>query len=568
MKQKYLILAIIAMLLSSCSSNRNDIKIDIYQTSDVHGAIFPFDFIKNEKDSTSLAQVYGFIKTQRADSTKSTFLFDNGDILQGQPTVYYSNFIDTTKANIVARVMNYMKYDAGTVGNHDIEPGHAVYDKIKNEFKFPWLAANAVIKGTDEPYFQPYAFFIVNGIKIVVIGLITPSIPNWLPPTIYEGIEFTDMEEAARHWVEVAKAKQNPDIIIGMFHSGVGDSTAGELAENASKKIAMEVPGFDAIFCGHDHHEDMEAIKNVNGDTVWLLDPASRANYLSHVSIDMKWNKSTKKYDKKLSADMINISGLPADSDFIKTFQPDFDIIKNYVNQDVAFLEEPLTDENLFYGNNKFLDLIHKVQLEISGADISFSAPLQAHLNIPKGELKVSDLFKLYRYENLLYTMELSGQEIKNYLEYSYSLWVETMKTDKDEMFVYKEGTKQFKNPYYNFDDADGINYTVDLQKPVGERVKISGLANGKPFDLNAKYKVAINSYRGNGGGGHLTLGAKIPKEEITKRILKSTDKDLRFYMMEYLKAQKDISLEVTNNWKFIPEKFVEAERKRNKDVK
>ncbi len=127
------------------------VKLKLIETSDVHGSIFPWDFTNDKATSASLAQVYTYVEEQRADKSQSVILLDNGDILQGQPLVYYYNFEDTKTGHICASVMNYMKYDAATVGNHDIEPGHPVYDKIVKEFNFPWMAANAVDTKTGEP---------------------------------------------------------------------------------------------------------------------------------------------------------------------------------------------------------------------------------------------------------------------------------------------------------------------------------------------------------------------------------------------------------------------------------
>ena len=154
------------------------VKLKLIETSDVHGSLFPWNFITDKPAPTSLAQVYTYVEEQRADKSQSVILLDNGDILQGQPLVYYYNFEDTKTEHICASVMNYMKYDAATIGNHDIEPGHPVYDKLAKEFKFPWLAANAVDTKTGEPYFKPYTILNRNGVKIAVLGLITPGNPD------------------------------------------------------------------------------------------------------------------------------------------------------------------------------------------------------------------------------------------------------------------------------------------------------------------------------------------------------------------------------------------------------
>ena len=199
------------LFILSLTINAQTVKLKFIETTDVHGSIFPYDFIKDKQTSTSLSQVYTYIKQEREKKDQFVILLDAGDILQGQPVVYYYNFERTSEKHIVAQVMNYMKYDAGTVGNHDIEPGHSVYDKIKKEFNFPWLAANAVNVKTGKPYFLPYKILNKGGIKIAVLGLITPGIPMWLPKNIWSGIDFKDMIKTAKKWVKIIKEKEKHD---------------------------------------------------------------------------------------------------------------------------------------------------------------------------------------------------------------------------------------------------------------------------------------------------------------------------------------------------------------------
>lgn len=560
------ILAGILMILATCNTPKPEqMKLKIFQTTDVHGAIFPFDFIQNTEKSTSLAQVYQYIDKQRQQTNQQVVLLDNGDILQGQPTVYYYNFEDTTSQHLLARVMNFMGYDAGTVGNHDIEAGHAVYDKFVQELNFPWLAANAVNTKTEEPYFVPYTIINKEGVKIAILGLVTPGIPQWLPENIWSGMRFDDMIETARKWVKIIQQQENPDVLIGLFHSGI-DATYGNadaaapLNENATKLVAEQVSGFDIIMAGHDHKKVNQLVKNPEGKEVVLIDPQSSARSLAEITIDLKWNKKEQRYDKQIKSELIDISTIEASKEFMSTFAAEYNQIQKYVSQEVAYFEKSINSQSAYFQDNELIDLIHGVQLELTGADISFAAPLSFQTQLDSGALYVRDMFKIYRYENLLYTMQLSGKEIKDFLEYSYAGWMNTMQTKNDEMLKYKtdtEGKKLFATSFYNFDSAEGITYTVDLSKPEGNRVTILGMQNGNAFSIEKKYKVAINSYRGNGGGGHLINGAGIASDSLSSRILASTEKDLRYYIMQNLKNKKNISPTRSNNWKVIPEAWI-----------
>ncbi len=215
-----LFISILLLIAAFTAFAQRQVTIKVLQTSDVHGALFPYDFIRNTPTDGSLARVYTYVKQERSNTNQQVILLDNGDILQGQPTVYYSNFIDSTNPNIVSQMLNYMGYDAATVGNHDIETGPGVYRKVERESSFPWLAANAVSTTTGKPAFKPYVVLERNGIRIAVLGLITPGIPKWLPKILWPNMQFNDMVESARYWVKYIQKKEKPQVIIGLFHSG------------------------------------------------------------------------------------------------------------------------------------------------------------------------------------------------------------------------------------------------------------------------------------------------------------------------------------------------------------
>lgn len=560
---------LILLILVSCSVTRNK-NISIIESTDIHGVILPYDFIEKEKLNVSMASSYDYIKKIRKVKD-GVVLLDNGDNLQGQPEVYYYNFIDTVTTHFMAESMNFMGYDAGTVGNHDIETGHAVYDRLVREYNFPLLAANAVDKKTGEPYFNPYKIIVKDGIKIAVFGMVTPAIPTWLPEELYSGIEFKDMVQTAEKWMPVL-LKEKPDLIVGLFHSG-WDRSEGNLRqinnsnENGSAAVAYNVPGFDIIFNGHDHKVANEKFVNSMGDTVLILNGGSRSEKLAEADISFSPRKDNGKKIKKISGSIINVADYAPDSEFIDKFSAQNKIIGEYVNRVIGNSSATISSREAYFGSSAFIDMIHRIQLEITGADISFAAPLSFDVRINKGPITVGDMFKLYRFENFLYTMTMSGEEVRKYIEYSYAGWLNTMKgpddlllklrTGKDGKPVMTNGKAWFRNQSYNFDSAAGINYLVDVSKPEGSRVTITGFTDGRIFERNKTYKVAVNSYRGNGGGGHFTEGAGIPQAELRKRLIKSTDRDLRYYILKSIEEKKSINPEPLNNWKIIPEKWV-----------
>ena len=179
-------------------------------------------------------------------------------------------------------------------------------------------------------------------------------------------------------------------------------------------------------------------------------------------------------------------------------------------------------------------------------------------------------MFKLYKYENQLYVMRLTGKEIRRHLEMSYDLWVNTMKSPDDHLLLLDQQTQGdqqrlgFKNFSFNSDSAAGIDYEVDVTKPDGEKVRILGMSNGEPFDENKWYKVAVNSYRGNGGGELLTRGAGIPKDSLESRIIWRSERDQRYYLMQEIEKMGTVDAKPNNNWRFVPEEWVKPAAERD----
>ena len=594
-----LMFSIFSSLLSlfSCKP-KGEINFTIVETTDIHGMIFPYNFITDREENTSMAHISSYIKKLKSEG-KTVLLLDNGDTLQGQPTVYYYNFVATNKKHIWAEVLNYMNYDIVTMGNHDIEAGHTVYDKIVKEIKAPVIVANLINEKTKEPYFKPYSIIKKSGIKIAVLGMIEPAIERQLPKILYEGIRVEDMIECAKKWIKIIKEKEKPDLIIGLFHSGANYTEDKEKYknENASQLVAQEVDGFDIIFVGHDHQgwsgkgydeitkQKTKDVKSPSGKIVPIYGGVNAARLIASVDVRMIYDKETKKWNIDFNGELIEPSKFEADKEFLNRFNDYKDEIKIWVERDIGELNTKLTSDEAMFGDSYFLSFIHNLQFEIAKkelgekADISFAAPLSKDAVLNIGKVKVRDMFNLYPYENFFYVMRLTGKQIKDIMEYSYCRQFNRMTNINEHLIYFKRdasGNLIFNNRYnsydtltqtYNYESFGGLNYIVDVRKGYGERVNIISMSDGSNFDLNKEYKIAINSYRGSGGGGHLTQGAKIDLKTLQNMdlVIKSTDKDLRFYMMKWFEEQTNsITVEKLNNWKVIPEDYLKAGRERD----
>lgn len=552
--------------LGAHGAAKKEVVLNIIETSDVHGSYFPYNFITRKQQNGSLARLSSLVNERRSQYKDAFMLVDNGDILQGQPIAYYYNYIDTKTEHVCASMLNYLRYDLGNMGNHDVEPGHAVYDRWVSLCKFPVLGANIIDTRTNKPYLPPYKVLEREGVKVAVLGMITPAIPSWLPEQLWSGLRFDDMETTARYWVKIIKEKENPDIIIGLFHAGPEGNQLGDAIENGSEIVARNVPGFDVVFMGHDHQRHCRKVVNAAGDSVLITGPSNAARCVSDVMIKVV-KKNGKLVKKEVSGQITELDAYPVDQTFMKTFDPQYKATLDFVSRKIGRMSSTISSKDAFFGPSAFIDLLHQLQMDLTGAEISFCAPLSPTAEIKEGDIYVSDMFNLYRYENMLYTMKLSGKEIKGFLEMSYAQWTNQMKSASDHLLLLddsKSGFGRFKNPTFNFDSAAGIIYTVDVTKPEGSRVDIKSMADGTPFQMDKIYKVAINSYRGNGGGDLLTKGAGIPKKELKSRIVTSTEKDLRYYLMKRIEEKKQLDPKPLNQWKFIPEEWTVPAAKRD----
>ena len=539
------------------------VTLRIVETSDVHGAFFPYNFTERRDMSGTMARVSSYIKRQRKEMGNRLILLENGDILQGQPTCYYTNFVATDKPNIAAEVVNYLKYDAQTFGNHDVEVGHKVYDKWIKELDCPTLGANIINTETGKPYVDPYLIIEREGVRVAILGMLTPAIPNWLHQNLWTGMRFEEMVSCAKRWVKILREQEKADVVIGLFHSGWdGGIVTDEYDEDATQKVAEQVEGLDVIFFGHDHRERNTTVKNV-----LCLDPSCNAQKVAVATIQVSGGKVISK-----KGELVDVTKEPLDEDFMRHFQPRIDEVKAFVERKIGLFNDNMLSRDAFFGPAAFVDLIHQLQLEHTGADVSFTAPLTFNSEIKAGPVYQSDMFKLYRFENGIYVVRMTGKEIRNFLEMSYDQWVNTMTSPDDHIMLLAPkvaGDNQrenFKNFTFNFDSAAGIDYVVDVTKPNGQKVHILQLSNGQPFDENAWYRVAMNSYRGNGGGELLVRGAGIPLDSIPQRIEYQSERDQRHYLTEKIEREGSITPKALNNWRFIPEAWalpaIERDRK------
>ena len=414
-------LVCLMMFMSSLGavSKTRDVTFYWVNTSDVHSSIFCYDYLKNKPTKGGLSAVYSYVENLRKEHPNHVICTDNGDCLQGQPIAYYYNFIDTVSPHLITEAMNAMKYDCGTIGNHDIETGHAVYDRWIRELNYPMLGANVIDVRTNKPYLKPYHIIERDGVRIAVLGMTTPAIPNWLPETLWKGLYFEDILESTRKWVDYIQKKEKPHLLVGLFHSGLdGGIVTDKYCENATKMVVEQVAGFDMILYGHDHMYAVNTYQNPLGEEVPVIGPTSMGARVAQAEIHLTM-KGKRIVSKKIVGSTPLITGYDETNTilFEEQFRDERKALEDWMDMPIGEIDSTICERNAFFGSSHFIDMIHELQLKLTGADVSFAAPLSYDSKISKGQLSIRNMFSLYKYENFLYTMRMTGAEIKSFLE-------------------------------------------------------------------------------------------------------------------------------------------------------
>ncbi|MDD4058460.1 MAG: 5'-nucleotidase C-terminal domain-containing protein [Bacteroidales bacterium] len=559
MRYRILLTLLLLVFLTSCNNRKVEdgiYEFSIFSTNDIHGKIFPFDYIDSLPLKFSLSSAVTVINERRKILGKNNIiLIDNGDHLQGDNSVFYYNYIDTSSNHLFSDIVSWLGYDAVVVGNHDIEAGHSVYDRLFSQEGVPYVAANIINLKRGLPYFEPYKIINKGGIKIAIIGMTNPNIKKWLSEDLWSGMEFEEILPSLQRWVDLIKRKEKPDIIIAALHAGLGETEVYEI-ENPSRYVALNTNGIDMVFAAHDHKTTSEMIYK-GTDSVLLMAGGGRASAISRADVKVEF-KNNVIINKKIEGTVISLEGIEPDSGFLNDFKDQFNSIKRFTTAKIGKLLNSIKSKEAYTGPSSYIDMIHSMQLSNSGADISFAAPLSYNVIIEPKELNFQDMFNIYPFENQLYVINLTGFEIKNYLEFSYSKWINKFPSESGHLLKintngYGERSK-FLNPYFNFDSAAGILYEVDIRKGDGERIDIISMSDESPFDLNKTYTVALSSYRANGGGDLLQRGCNLTKIEMEQRIVKKMG-DIRELLYNQIKRDGFIEATPLNHWKFIPEK-------------
>lgn len=539
-------------------------KLHIYFTTDVHGNYYVGDLGVRHKGRGGLPAVFSLVTQTVTRGEDAVLLLDGGDLLQGDLPAFCQNYLTPAaeRGRDIARMMDYIGYDAAVVGNHDIEAGTEVVKTFASHCGFPVLAANIVDETTGEPVFEPYAVFHRGGWNVAVVGFCTNAIPLWVPRDRWEGLRFEDMVESAQRWIPYIRETVRPDLLVGVIHSGLeGGLDCYGYRENEVRHVVETVGGMDVVLYGHDHHANLHTLTDPTGAHILCVNPGCSVLGVADVVVSENETEGQPPHIAALVHDTRRLRD-QATLDFSIHFKNEFKVLKQRTDTVVGRISADIHIADAFFGPSAYVDFMQQVMLEESGADVAFAAPLYFGGNVPAGDLTLATLAGLYHLDDRLFVLKMTGEEIRRYLERSYAAWIAGMSSPDDPLFLLvKTDEKQnrwfFQNYLFNFDSAAGVRYTVDVTKPEGERVLISSMADGTPFQLDRIYQVCMTGYRASGGGELITKGAGIEKSELDGRIERKLSGYILDALTSYFQSHPVVNPVPQQLWSFVPADWV-----------
>ncbi|ANS49995.1 2', 3'-cyclic nucleotide 2'-phosphodiesterase [Bacillus thuringiensis] len=580
------------------NTGESTVNLRILETSDIHVNLMNYDYYQTKTDNkVGLVQTATLVNKAR-EEVKNSVLFDDGDALQGTPLGDYvankikdsKNRVDPSYTHPLYRVMNLMKYDVISLGNHEFNYGLDYLKEVTSKTKIPVINSNVYRDDhdgndeNDEHYFdRPYHILekeVVDEagqkqiVKIGVMGFVPPQIMNWDKANLEGQVKAKDIVETAKKMVPKMKA-EGADVIVALAHSGVDKSGYNVGMENASYYLT-EVPGVNAVLMGHSHTE----VKDVfNGVPVVM--PGVFGSNLGIIDMQLKKVNGTWEVQKDQSKPQLrpiaDSKGNPlveSDQKLVNEIKDEHEKTIEYVNTHVGETKAPINSYFSLVQDDPSVQIVTNaqkwyVEQELKKPEyekikdipvLSAGAPFKAggrngatyYTDIPAGTLAIKNVADLYVYPNTLYAVKVNGAQVKEWLEMSAGQFNQINPKPKEKIEQQLVNTGY---PTYNFDIIDGLKYEIDVTQPAkydkdGKVVNantnriVNMTYEGKPVADDQEFIVATNNYRGS--------SKTFPGVSEGEVIYQSQD-ETRQIIVKYMQETPAINPTADQNWTFKP---------------
>ena len=527
--------------------------VTVLATTDLHGYLYPADYVTGKPAARGLARLATLIRTAQAESPNH-LLIDCGDTIQGSPMEYvYQTFVRTGKDPLdlpppaglsgdpMMLAMNRLRYDAMTVGNHEYNFGPKNLERARAEARFPWISANTTVApgGIERP-FAPYIVKTVGGVKVAVIGLTTPAVPDWEKPENLGSYRFGGAVEAVQAAAADLRKKEHPDLILVAAHAGLGRNLKTlepeEPDENVVYEIARKVPELDAIVFGHSHRE----LESASVGKVLVVQPKNWGMSLARIDFMLERKAGIWRVTSKHARLIPVTASTPAAPDILAIGRPYHEWAERYLDRPVAESADELSAALGRVEPTPAVEAVQQVQLYYSKADVSFTALFDPAVRIPKGRVTIRQIAALYPYDNELYAIEGDGRMVKEALE------------NAARYFRSCSGARCSQPPLvnsavfgFNYDMAAGVEYEIDLTRPEGDRIR-NLRWHGMPLAPDRRLRIAINNYRAAGSAGYSMFRHA--------KIVWRSGEEIRDLMVRYYTERRNLPARSPGNWLILPD--------------
>lgn len=524
--------------------------LQILATSDTHGRFLPWDYAANKADASgSVAQQAAAIAQRR---TPSTIVVDAGDTIQGNSAELFLQ----DEMHPMSAGMNAIGYDVWVTGNHEYNFGMDTLKRVIAQQKAKVLVGN-VYAPDGTPLADGYTILNKQGVKVGVIGMVTPNITRWDSKNL-EGWTVTNPVDECRKLTKQLRGQV--DVLLGVMHMDP-ESEYGVYGSGA-RDLAEACPEFDVIVAAHGHRSVPGEM--ING--VLVVENSGNATTLSeiHLQLKRKWDGGWS-IDQRTS-EIVSMKDLPADAALSQQLagydaraKADAETLIGELRggnmapeNDMVNIPQPMVQDTAL------LDFINEVQMYYTGAKVSATALTSMTSQMKEGPIRKCDTASIYTYQNTLYKLEMNGAQLRSFMEWSagfFKTWV-----PGDLTVAFDPSTR-----YYLYDAFEGVNYEIDVSQEPGGRIRNLTWPDGSPVRDEEVFTVAVNNYRAT---TQLLIAADIfaPGEPLPKLLEIDVRGDLggiRELLAEYIRTVKGgvIQPKVNNNWKLVGTNWDEAKR-------
>ncbi|NIK76533.1 2',3'-cyclic-nucleotide 2'-phosphodiesterase/3'-nucleotidase/5'-nucleotidase [Paenibacillus castaneae] len=478
-----------------------DVEVHLIGINDFHGQL---DTVSNVSGKTAgtAAILATYLKETRA-KYENSLLFHNGDSVGASAPISSLERDEPTH-----EWMNMMKFDVGSLGNHEfdqgvealktqlyggIDPKNAKVNHAGSDFDY--VNANAVDATTGNPIINPYVIKEVGGVKIGFIGLVTKATPSKVSPSSWAGVRFLSADEEVQAVNKYAKELQDNGVqtIIVLAHDPAStkkDATTGvEVTKGEAVDLANALPAdspVDVIVAGDDH-----AYANAVVNNKLIVQAYSYGTAIE----DIKLVIDPKTGDVKSKSAVVSSTfqeGKTLDADTVALVNKYF-ALHPELTKPVGTTDGTITRTDAYNNEAALGNLIADAMRGADfgdgegAADFGFMNPGGIRADLPKGDVTFGDLTKIQPFGNTLVKLTLTGAQIKTLLQQQWN--------------VKADGTADTKTL-----QIAGLKYTAYMGLPAAERITSLTLVDGTPIDMSKSYTAVVNNFMAAGGDNYTIL--------------------------------------------------------------